>query len=219
MKMGKCFAALLAMVGLAIPVAAQFGAAMPQWAGVWHPVVGSGAAYQMTGREGQKEMEIAVVGQEKFEGQDGYWLEMSFQDPRGGPGAMKTLMVMGGPNPGAKKVILMMRGQAYEMSLNNPMMAGRAPKPGVDVSKGGATLVGTESITVPAGTFECQHYRTTDSSPADVWVSAKISPWGLVKSQSKDNTMVLTKVITDAKTKITGPVLPFESLMQQGGRP
>jgi hypothetical protein len=222
MQLRRKFAAMLAATSLAVPVWAQFGPQMPQWNGIWHPVVGSGAAYQMSERDGsKKEMEIAVVGQEKFEGQDGYWLEMSFQDPRGGPGAMKTLNVMSGPNPGAKRMIFQMRGQAYEMPLNNPMMAGHGPKSsGVDVSKSGAQLVGTESITVPAGTFECQHYRTT-SPPSDVWVSPKVSPWGLVKSQGKDSSMVLTRVITDAKSKITGPVQPFDpmKMMQQGERP
>jgi hypothetical protein len=208
----------LAVVSLAIPVWAQFGPRTPQMSGIWHPVVGAGAAYQLTERDGsKKEMEMAVVGEEKVDGQDAYWIEMSFQDPRGGPGAMKTLTVMGGPNPGAKRVIFQMRGQAFEMPLNSPMMSGQAKGGGTDLSKGGGQLVGTETITTPAGTFECQHYRTADP-PSDAWVSAKVSPWGLVKTQGKDSSMLLTRVITDAKTKITGPVQPFDpmKMMQQG---
>ena len=37
-----------------------------------------------------------------------------------------------------------------------------------------------------------QHYRAKDGS-GDVWLSDKVSPWGLVKTQDKDRTMVLTK--------------------------
>ena len=221
MRMGRRIGVTLAAVTLAIPVWAQFGPRTPQMNGIWHPVVGAGAVYETSGRDGSKnEMEIAVVGTEKVDGQDGYWIEMTFQDPHGGSGAMKTLTVMGGPNPGAKRMIMQMNGQAFEMPINNPRMSGQARSAGKDLSKGGGERVGTETITTPAGSFECEHYRTTDP-PSDVWVSAKISPWGLVKSQSKDSSLVLTRVITDAKTKITGPVQPFDpmKMMQQGQHP
>lgn len=79
-----------------------------------------------------------------------------------------------------------------------------------------AELVGTESVTVPAGTFSCQHYHMKDGS-ADAWVSDKVSPWGLVKAQGKDSSMVLTKVITDAKDHITGPVKKFDPKDMMGG--
>jgi hypothetical protein len=45
-----------------------------------------------------------------------------------------------------------------------------------------------------------------------------VSPWGLVKSQGKDSNMLLTRVITDAKSKITGPVQPFNPMMMQQGQ-
>ena len=40
----------------------------------------------------------------------------------------------------------------------------------------------------------------------------KSRPWGLVKSQDKDSTMVLTKVITDAKDHITGTPKKFDPM-------
>jgi hypothetical protein len=183
--------------------------------------VGHGAAYEIDSHDGKKEMDIAVVGKEDYQGQTGYWIEMSFADARAGMGAMKTLTVMEPPTPGAKRMIMQMNGQAYEFPMNSPMMQNRgaAKSEPTDVTKSGGQLVGTESITTPAGTFECQHYRTTDP-PGDVWVSSKVSPWGLVKSQGKDSNMILTRVITDAKTKITGPVKPFDpAAMMQGQRP
>jgi len=210
---------VLGVAALAVPVWAQFGPSAPQMRGAWNPVVGNGSVYEMDTHQGKKEMEIAVVSKEDYQGQPGYWLEMTFSDAaQKGMGAMKMLMVMTPPSPGAKRMIMMMNGQAYEFPMNNPMMASRAGKAeGMDVTKGGAQLVGKETITTPAGTFECERYRTNDPS-YDVWVSAKVSPWGLVKSQGKDNSMLLTRLITDAKTKITGPVKPFE-MMQQAQRP
>jgi hypothetical protein len=76
--------------------------------------------------------------------------------------------------------------------------------------------VGSESITVPAGTFSCEHYRMKDGS-GDSWVSNKVAPFGVVKHQGKDSTMVLTKVITGAKDKIIGTPQPFNpmGMMQQ----
>jgi outer membrane lipoprotein-sorting protein len=224
MRVARKCAAVLAALSLAVPVWAQFGGPrMPGMSGIYHPVVGQGAAYEMQGREqGMKDFEVAVVGKEDFQGQTGYWLETSFQEPRGGAMVMKMLMVMEGPNPGAKRMIMLMNGQAYEFPMNSPMMGGQMAKSAPHDIRNDKSIVkvGTETITVPAGTFSCEHYRASDGS-SDVWVSDKISPWGLVKSVSKDSTMVLSRQITDAKTKITGPVKPFDpmQMMQQQQRP
>jgi hypothetical protein len=78
-------------------------------------------------------------------------------------------------------------------------------------------LVGTESVIVPAGTFSCQHYRAKDGS-SDVWISEKVAPWGLVKMQGKNNSMVLTKVITDAKDHITGTPKKFDPMQMMRDR-
>ena len=80
-----------------------------------------------------------------------------------------------------------------------------------------AELVGTESVTVPAGTFSCQHYHMKDGS-GDGWISDKVTPWGLVKSQGKDSTIVLTKVITDAKDRITGTPTKFDPMQMMRNR-
>ncbi len=43
--------------------------------------------------------------------------------------------------------------------------------------------VGTESVTVPAGTFSCEHWRN-DKSNSDIWTSDKVTPFGMVKEVS-----------------------------------
>ncbi|HXZ18580.1 MAG TPA: hypothetical protein VEG63_01445 [Candidatus Acidoferrales bacterium] len=225
MRLAIKFAAVLAAFSLAVPAWAQFGGPrMPGMNGVFHPAVGEGAAYHIQVRgQSEQTMEYAIVGKEDYQGQTGYWMEMSFNDPRsGGEGAMKMLMVMEGPNPGAKRMIMLMNGQAYEFPMNNPMMSGRmAQNSPHDISNDKSfTDVGTESVTVPAGTFLCHHYRASDGS-GDAWISAKVSPWGLVKSVNKDSSMELVHQITDAKSKITGPVQQFDpsQMMQQRQRP
>jgi len=42
-----------------------------------------------------------------------------------------------------------------------------------------------------------------------------VSPWKLVKMTTKDQTMTLTKVITDAKSHITGTPVSMEEMMKQ----
>ena len=50
-------------------------------------------------------------------------------------------------------------------------------------------------------------------------MSEKVSPYGVIKGQGKDFSMVLTKVVTDAKDKITGTPVPFNPrLMMPGGQ-
>jgi len=75
-------------------------------------------------------------------------------------------------------------------------------------------MVGSESITVPAGTFSCQHWKK-DQGVGDAWVSDKVSPMSLVKSVSENDTMVLVKVLSGATDHITGPVTKFDPQMMQ----
>jgi len=74
-----------------------------------------------------------------------------------------------------------------------------------------AEVVGPESVTTPAGTFATTHYKMKDGS-GDVWVADKAGPFGMVKFIGKDNSMVLVKVESDAKDKITGTPVPFNPM-------
>jgi len=70
---------------------------------------------------------------------------------------------------------------------------------------------GTESIKVPAGTFTAQHMQNQDGETVvDTWVHKDISPYGMVKSQSKEFEMVLLGYGTGAKTLITETPQKFE---------
>jgi hypothetical protein len=219
MKAFKKFAAATILVLLAAAtVSAQMGmhGGSPQFHGVWSPVVGRGAAYETQSSDGKKtSMEITVVGKETYEGKDGYWLEMSFENAeRGGEMVMKHLMVVDGQQTRPVKMIMQMPGRPpMEMPVQQMMQRNSAQAADV---RNDAQDIGSESVTVPAGTFACEHYRTKDGG--DVWAAKDVSPWGMVKFQSKDTTMVLTKVITDAKDRITGTPQPFDP-MSMGRRP
>jgi glutaredoxin len=212
---------VLALFGLALPLAAQMGmGSRPNLSGIFHPVVGAGASYEVTRADGMKnQMEITIVGQEEVSGKPAYWMEMAMANPRsGGDMYMKSLVSMGDSGMTSTRMIMQVPGRdPMEMDLSaNP--AGRAMSQNTpnDI-RDKAEAVGTETITVPAGTFSCQHYRMKDGS-GDSWVSDKVAPLGLVKMQGKDQTIVLTKVITDAKDHITGTPKKFDPMQMMRDR-
>jgi hypothetical protein len=219
----KQIVVLLTALALALPLGAQMGMGprMPDMSGIWHPVVGSGGAYEMTTSDGKKsQMEMTIVGKEDVSGKDGYWMETAMADPRsGGSMYMKILIAPGDNGMASTRMIMQPPGQdPMEMDMNMNMMGGRGSAAATpsDV-RAKSELVGTESVTVPAGTFSCQHYRAKDGS-SDVWISEKVAPWGLVKMQGKNNSMVLTKVITDAKDHITGTPKKFDPMQMMRDR-
>jgi hypothetical protein len=104
------------------------------------------------------------------------------------------------------KVIFQMPGQgAMEMPMN-PNDKDRSQMKD-ELTKW--TQVGTETITVPAGTFNCAHWKKDDGTD-EVWTSDKVSPLAMVKQVGKTHSMVLVRQITGAQDHITGPVTPLD---------
>jgi hypothetical protein len=216
----KC-ATVLTALSLTVSAGAQVGPRMPGTNGILHPAVGAGAVYEDQGPEqGATATEVYVVGKEDFQGQTAYWIETCTHDRRGDSRVMKMLMILEGSNAGAKRVIMSINGRFYEIRADPTIGQMAKTSPHDILNDKSVVRVGTETVTVPAGTYSCEHYRASDSS-WDVWVSDKISPWGLVKSISKGSTRVLVRQITDAQTKITGPVEVFDptKMVQPKSRP
>jgi hypothetical protein len=209
---------LLAMAALAAlggAAWAQMGRSMgggpPQIPGIFKPSVGEGSEYQMTTKQGTMDMEYAVVGKETVDGQDGYWNEIRIKGGKGDGTIMKQLMVSSGDNPGIKRMIVQPPGQ-QPMEMPMGMMSGmmhQQMKPSGQPSgdKAAASMgemVGTETITVPAGTFLCDHYKSKSDNGGDVWISTKVYPYGLMKAVTKDSTIVLQKTLTNQTSEIKG---------------
>jgi len=218
-SMRTCLVAIAFCLSV-VPVAlAQFGGPRggpPSIHGVFQPVVGHGAAYEIQHENGDKSsMELAVVGKDSVGGADGYWLEMTF-DGQAGQMIMKSLTVMQTGSVVVSRMIMQMPGRP-PMEFPEQFLKRSNPPRAADIKNDSEDL-GSETVTVPAGTFKCEHYRSKDGS-GDIWITSEVSPWGLVKSQQKDKTtIVLTKTITDAKDKITGNPIPFNP-MAFGGPP
>lgn len=211
-------ACLFCLTILTVSASAQMGMgmrpSMPQ--GIFTPTVGSGAQYESTNSEGAKStIEFTIVGKETVNGKDAYWLEWATTSGKMGEMVMKMLITPDSSNGVTTRTIMQMGGRnPMEMPAQTSRM-GSQPSPKLDI-RASSTDLGKESVTTPAGTFSCEHYRANDGS-GDTWVSSQVPPFGMVKSQGKSSSMLLTKLITGAKTKIVGTPVPFnpQMMMQQ----
>jgi hypothetical protein len=218
--------ALFAALALAMPLAAQMGlmSRVPTLSGIWRPVAGVGSTYEITREDKKSSLEFAVLGKEDMGGKTGYWVEMIMTNPgERGDFIVKVLETVDANTITYTRWIMQMPGQQpMEMDANMMNMAGqRGHQTQTTDFRDKAELVGTESVTVPAGTFTCEHYRMKDGS-GEAWISDKVSPWSLVKMQNSERTTVLAKVTTDVKDRITGTPTKFDpmQMMRKGmGQP
>jgi hypothetical protein len=210
---------VIAAVCLLLPMVASaqmFGRSQaPSWRGVWNPVVGAGGTYEVTKKDGTKTtMEMGIVGKESVNGKDGYWFEITIADTSMGTMIFKNLTVRDDQNMVTSKTIMQLPGKP-PMEMPERMNQARDPQP-ADIRQL-AEEVGPESVTTPAGTFNTTHYKMKDGS-GDVWVADHAGPYGMVKFQGKDSSMMLIKVEQNAKDKITGTPVPFNPMAFSGQR-
>lgn len=206
-------------IGFAQLCAAQMGMGMrpPDVAGVFNPTVGSGASYEMTKHDGQKlTFDMAVVDKDAS---GGYWVEYGMTIPKmNGTVYSKTLMAKQADDVIIQRMIVQMPGRP-PMDMSSMMsMKGMESQNAKADFRNSAQNMGTESVTTPAGTFSCQHWHNAKDG-TDVWISDKVSPWKLVKMTGTSNSMILVRVISDAKTHITGTPVSMEQMMQGMGKP
>ena len=211
--------AILAAISLAAasPSHAQMGMDMfkrPSITKVFHPVVGKGAAYLDTDKDGKtsRTSEIAVVAKDSFEGKEGFWMQIVSTDPQGKTFVGKSLIT-----PGDFQFHRMIIQPPGQQAMEIPVKMNAARKEKIEENAAEWHSVGTESITVPAGTFSCEHWRN-DKTHAEIWTSDKVTPFGMVKEISGNgSTQVLSKILDNATDRITGPVKQFDlqEMMQQ----
>lgn len=195
---------------IALPAGAQGifgGPQIPR--GIFNPVVGAGARYEtQVGDQPKRTMEFAIVGKESVEGQDGYWLEFTIEGTPMGHVVVKELAAVSEGNMSMSKIVVQMPGRP---PMEMPSQTSRRQVNLADI-RNKADDLGTESVTTPAGTFSCHHYKMKDGS-GEAWVSEKVHPFGVVKYQENGSTTVLVKTLADVKDKVTGTPQPFNPAM------
>lgn len=176
--------------------------------------VGRWASYKFTGgRVDGTTMRMAIISTEKVGDSTYYWYEMQMHSMRGNkPNNMIMQLLMSGiatPHVSVKGLIMKDNDQpamrAPEMMIG---MMSRAFTSGMGqyleqrCRNGGVTMVGTESVTVPAGTFQALHFKDNDGGEG--WVSREMGTFAVVKVIGKDGSvMELIDRGTGAKSAIT----------------
>ena len=191
---------------------------MPSMPGLQNPTVGSGAEYLITTKGKQMDVATVTLGKEDVDGAPGYWMEVRMTNAEmGGEMVMKSLTVTTGAQAGVKRMIMQTPGRP-PIEMSGMMMSMMQKHPPATNSSGGTggkgdmgELVGTESVTVPAGTFSCQHYRKQEQNgPVDMWVSTEVSPYAMVKMTGTDMSMELKKTLTNETSHIKGEPQKFQ---------
>jgi hypothetical protein len=180
----------------------------------FHPVVGKGAVYADAGKDGKntRTIEIAVIGKDSFEGQEGFWMQFVSTDEQG-----KTIVGKSLITPADYQMHRMIFQQQGQPAMELPANMNPARKQQMEENFNDWHSVGTETVTVPAGTFSCDHWRN-DKTHAESWTSDKVTPLGMVKSvKANGETELLSRLVDNATDRITGPVKQFDmqQMMQQ----
>lgn len=171
------------------------------------PEVGRWSEYNAVFKQNEPyTMRYAVVGEESREGKALKWLELRTAGNKKDGDIVYQMLVPGSAAQMSDvHEIVMKHGARPAMKMDGAMVkmiSGHLDKQSLlshictDV-----TLVGAETVSVPAGKFPSQHFHSSKYS-SDSWVAAGI-PFSMVKSVGKDYELTLTRHGEGAKSSIT----------------
>jgi hypothetical protein len=183
------------------------------------PEVGRWAEYKAKYQNDPYTIRYSVIGSEARGGKELRWVEMQMTGSEKDKNLVYQMLVPGsfsemdqvqevifkpGNQPAMKmsgQMLGMVRGQLDKQSFLKDMCAG-------------VSLVGKESVSVPAGKFQTLHFRSAEHA-ADSWVSPDV-PFSMVKSTGKQFEMELAAHGQGAKSSITEKP---QEMGGMGGRP
>ena len=195
--------ALALLLGGGVPARAQ----EPCIDQIKYPEVGRWAEYKAVFKgKDPYTMRHAVIGGESRDGKALKWLELRTSGNKKDGDMVYQMLVPGSAAQlGDVHEVIMKHGTQPAMKMDGMMLKmirGQMDKQSFlkDICKD-VTLVGAESVTVPAGKFDTQHFHSAKYS-SDSWITARV-PFSMVKSVGKDFEMVLVAQGDGAKSSIT----------------
>jgi hypothetical protein len=179
------------------------------------PAIGEWAemSWENKDKEGPDRMRMGVINQERRNGKQMYWFQMTMDD-KGKRSIVQMLTPwditsMAAPKPAE---VVMKMGDQPAMKMEGGFM-GKSGASQADWREfcAKSKFVGEESVTVPAGTFKTRHYQGEDG---DTWVSLDAPVWHIVKMTTKEGkTMVLSAKGTGEKNQITEKPVDMKAMM------
>jgi hypothetical protein len=168
------------------------------------PAVGRWAEYQATLNGKPTTMRYAVVGEEARDGAPMKWLEMRMAG--GKDTSVYQMLTPGNPSEMDRiQEVVFKTGDKPAMKMSGAMISMIRGQMGKNSALAnlceGVSLVGEESVTVPAGTFKATRFHN-DKHDSDAWM-VKDQPFYLVKSVGKNHEIALAKSGDGATSSIT----------------
>jgi hypothetical protein len=210
------FMLLPVLVSAALPARAETppGGATPKFFGVFASTVGGWSEYAVTETEGGKKstMRNAVVGKEG----DAFWYEVAITED--GVRNIIKMFLKGDPNnpENIQRLIMKNGDQAAQEMPREFVVMGRRMATSMFETRSGSTVVnqpdlkieevGTEKVTVPAGTFTVTKNRVVDGTGkvlATYDFSKDVLPMGIVRSTTDKVKIELIANGKDAVSLIT----------------
>ena len=193
----------LLAAGLASPAIAQNNCLQQ----IKFPEVGRWAEYKaLYNKKDPYTVRYAVIGTEQRGGKPMQWVELRMTGDNKERTMVYQMLVPGSLMQMADvQEVVFKSGDKPAMKMNGMMMKmirGQMEKQNLysEICKD-VSLVGKESVTVPAGKFQAQHYHSAKYG-ADSWISPAV-PFSLVKSVGENHQMELTSQGKGAKSSIT----------------
>jgi hypothetical protein len=170
------------------------------------PEVGRWAEYRATYKQDPYTIRYAITGSERRGGKELQWVEMKMSGGKKDQTLIYQMLVPGSlVEMDQVQEVVFKPGDQPAMKMNGMMMdmvRKQLEKHAFhrEACKG-VSLVGKESITVPAGRFSSLHFRSAEQG-IDTWLSPDL-PFSLVRSTGKDHQVELTAQGDGAKSSIT----------------
>jgi len=201
---------LLFALVILVPISHAQGLAGDLLAGkLVNPKAGQWAWYNLTDARGGKKYVIrqAVVGEEKVNRKQGYWVEFEIIPEVGFKMVYKMLLT--GPASDPKNIHRVIEKSGVDPAREVALDAGSPASSALESKR---QSIGMEDVSTMNGIVRAEHYDVTQGDQTiGVWINEKINPTGIVRMRSRDGEMVLRNHGQDgenAKSVITETPLP-----------
>ena len=184
----------------------------PHFYHLYNPVVGEWSKYEMRDNLGNKAiLTISVVSKEN----DYYWIEVeSSQTNYVGTAAY---LVSGDPTEDSNVLKVRIKngdGPIIEITQETlekmkKMQQSTPISTGIGPVKGKIQSLPNETVKVGNINYDCQRIKliSPENKTADIWISDKVCPFGIVKLLSSDEYLILIDSGKDSKPKLLGPAI------------